>query len=95
MTTNTIAETPNYIVLENYEKIPQPSGEYQSEADLEREFMQDLIHQGYENPQHLTTPKPFWQTSVSSYRTSIMLPFLMLSGSVSWKSIWINPMKVL
>ena len=53
----TIAETNQFIVLENYEKIPQPSGEYQSEADLERELMQDLIHQGYENPQHLTTPQ--------------------------------------
>ena len=54
---NTIAETSNFIILDRYENIPQSNGDYQSEADLEREFIQDLISQGYENPTHLTTPK--------------------------------------
>ena len=54
---NTIAETNNFIILDRYENIPQSNGDYQSEAALEREFIQDLISQGYENPTHLTTPK--------------------------------------
>lgn len=54
---NTIAETNNFIILDRYENIPQSNRDYQSEAALEREFMQDLISQGYENPIHLTTPK--------------------------------------
>ena len=53
---NTIAETNNFIILDRYENIPQSNGDYQSEAALEREFIQDLISQGYENPTHLTTP---------------------------------------
>ena len=54
---NTIAETNNFIILDRYENIPQSNGDYQSEAALEREFIQDLISHGYENPTHLTTPK--------------------------------------
>ena len=54
---NTISETINFIILDRYENIPQSNGDYQSEAALEREFIQDLISQGYENPTHLTTPK--------------------------------------
>ena len=57
MNYNTIAETNNFIILDRYENIPQSNGDYQSEAALEREFIQDLISQGYENPTHLTTPK--------------------------------------
>ena len=56
MNYNTIAETQNYIVLDEYENIPQSNGNYQSEAALERELIQDLISQGYENPTHLTSP---------------------------------------
>lgn len=49
MTTQTtpIAETDEFIILDKYEKIEQPS-HYQSEADLEREFIADLVQQGYE-----------------------------------------------
>ncbi|MFZ7135779.1 type I restriction endonuclease subunit R [Avibacterium avium] len=56
MTTQTtpIAETDEFIILDKYEKIEQPS-HYQSEADLEREFIADLIQQGYEFRQDLTT----------------------------------------
>jgi len=39
---NTIAETNNFIILDRYENIPQSNGDYQSEAALEREFIQDL-----------------------------------------------------
>lgn len=55
---NTIAETSNFIVLDRYNKYSSlnesPAG-FQSESALEREFIQDLINQGYENPTALTT----------------------------------------
>lgn len=55
----TIAESNNFIVLDNYKKYSEvnetPSG-YQTEADLEKELVQDLINQGYEYVKHLTTP---------------------------------------
>lgn len=54
----TIAESNNFIVLDNYTKYSMvnetPVG-YQTESALEREFIQDLINQGYENPSGLTT----------------------------------------
>lgn len=46
--TKPIAETSNFIVLDQYRKIEQPNGSYQSEADLERELVSDLQKQGYE-----------------------------------------------
>ncbi|WP_374542797.1 type I restriction endonuclease, partial [Flavobacterium sp.] len=53
----TIAESNNFIVLDKYIKyseLNEPSMVYQTEAALEKEFIQDLINQGYENP-HLNT----------------------------------------
>ncbi|MFZ7275360.1 type I restriction endonuclease subunit R [Avibacterium avium] len=52
--TTPIAQTDEFIILDKYEKIEQ-STHYQSEADLEREFIADLIQQGYEFRQDLTT----------------------------------------
>lgn len=43
-----IAETKNFIVLDKYCKEWQAVDSYQSEGDLEREFIQDLVNQGYE-----------------------------------------------
>lgn len=54
---NTIAETNNFIVLDKYENITQSETAYQSEADLEKELIQDLVNQGYENPKYLTSQK--------------------------------------
>ena len=49
----TIAESKNFIVLDDYTKYNMtneaPVG-YQTEYALERELIQDLINQGYENP---------------------------------------------
>lgn len=53
----TIAESKNFIVLDKYTKALQINEGYQSEGDLEREFIQDLVHQGYEAPQGLNTPE--------------------------------------
>lgn len=60
MTTyNTIAELQNFIVLDSYTKLSQvgeqPTG-YQTEADLERELIEDLVNQGYEYLPQLVTP---------------------------------------
>ncbi|WP_348707377.1 HsdR family type I site-specific deoxyribonuclease [Acidovorax soli] len=52
----TIAESKNFIVLDKYTKDWQANESYQSEGDLEREFIQDLVHQGYEAPSGLNTP---------------------------------------
>ena len=55
-----IAETNNFIVLDSYTKlseVQETSPVYQSEAALEREFIQDLVSQGYEKRSGLTTPE--------------------------------------
>lgn len=44
----TIAETQNFIVLDRYDKDWKIADSYQSESDLERELIQDLVNQGYE-----------------------------------------------
>ena len=57
---NTIAESNNFIVLDDYEKysvLNEPSIVYQTEASLEREFIQDLVNQGYEYLPDLNTPE--------------------------------------
>jgi type I restriction enzyme, R subunit len=56
----TIAESRNFIVLDKYTKDWQVNESYQSEGDLEREFIQDLVRQGYEAPQGLNTPEALW-----------------------------------
>jgi len=43
-----IAETNKFIVLDKYAKQSQENQSYQSEYDLEREFITDLENQGYE-----------------------------------------------
>ncbi|WP_150539572.1 type I restriction endonuclease subunit R [Actinobacillus vicugnae] len=50
--TTPITETNNFIVLDHYERIEQ-SSHYQTEYDLEREFIADLQNQGYEYRQDL------------------------------------------
>lgn len=52
-----IAESNNFIVLEKYTKIDQQGVAYQTEADLERELIQDLVNQGYEYLPNLNTPE--------------------------------------
>lgn len=44
----TIAETNRFIVLDKYVRAWEAADSYQSEADLERELIQDLRNQGYE-----------------------------------------------
>jgi type I restriction enzyme R subunit len=56
---STIAELQNFIVLDSYTKssiVNEPPAGYQTEAALEREFIEDLISQGYEYVPSLVTP---------------------------------------
>jgi type I restriction enzyme R subunit len=56
----TIAESNNFIVLDKFTKhmvLHESSTDYQTEAAMEGEFIQDLINQGYENPDNINTPE--------------------------------------
>ena len=53
----TIAESKNFIVLDKYAPEWKVAEGYQSEGDLEREFIQDLQNQGYEYLPVLNTPE--------------------------------------
>src|SRR5690606_33106925 len=49
---NTIAESNNFIVhdkFSKYSEVNEAPAVYQTETALEKEFIQDLINQGYEN----------------------------------------------
>jgi type I restriction enzyme R subunit len=52
-----IAESNNFIVLDKYIQEWKVAESYQSEGDLEREFIQDLVNQGYEFLPTLNTPE--------------------------------------
>jgi type I restriction enzyme, R subunit len=53
----TIAESNNFIVLDKYIQEWKVAESYQSEGDLEREFIQDLQNQGYEYLPTISTPE--------------------------------------
>jgi type I restriction enzyme R subunit len=52
-----IAESNSFIVLDKYTQEWQVAENYQSESDLERELIQDLVNQGYEYLPALNTPE--------------------------------------
>ena len=52
-----IAESNNFIVLDKYVQKWQTNESYQSESDLESEFIQDLENQGYEYLPGTNTPE--------------------------------------
>ena len=51
-----IAESKNFIVLDQYTREWKAAESYQSESDLERELIQDLVNQGYEFALAIKTP---------------------------------------
>lgn len=53
--TTPIAETNSYIILDNYNKLEESAAVYQTETDLENEFIHDLARQGYEYLPNLNT----------------------------------------
>ncbi|MCX5963864.1 MAG: type I restriction endonuclease subunit R [Cyanobacteria bacterium] len=66
---NTIVESNNFIVLEQYSKQLKVSESYQSEYDLEREFIQDLVNQGYQYLPSITNP----QTMLANVREQLQI----------------------
>lgn len=78
-----VAETPNYIVLEKYKATRKKNRSYQSEAALEREFIEDLCRQGYEYAQHIKTPEALLLNVRLQLERSTMCSLLMWSGSAS------------
>ncbi|MEP0981825.1 hypothetical protein NC980_14755 [Leptolyngbya sp. AS-A5] len=79
---NAIAESNNFIVLDQYIKAPQ-SESYQSESDLERELIQDLIQQGYQYLPKLTNPQAMLPTCASSCKRSIRCSLPKANGGAS------------
>ena len=57
ITYRTIAEVKNFIVLDRYIRESQAAESYQSENDLERELVEDLVNQGYEFLPRLSNPE--------------------------------------
>ena len=55
--TKPIAESNSFIILDKYTKEWKVAESYQSEGDLERELIQDLVHQGYEYLPGLNKPE--------------------------------------
>lgn len=51
-----IAESKNFIVLDQYTREWKVAESYQSEGDLERELIQDLVNQGYEFSSSIRSP---------------------------------------
>ena len=84
MNYNTIAETQNYIVLEEYTKLSkvcEAPSTYQSEHALEREFIEDLIAQGYEYLPQLTTPTAL----LANVRTQLQNLNSVTFSDVEWQ----------
>ncbi|MGD8373622.1 MAG: type I restriction endonuclease subunit R [Candidatus Woesebacteria bacterium] len=55
--TNPIAESKRFVILDKYVKQWVPVESYQSEADLERELVKDLMSQGYDLAAEITSPE--------------------------------------
>lgn len=79
-----IAETTNFIVLDQYTNFADRNAlasSYQTEASLEKEFIQDLINQGYENPKNLTTTADL----LNNIRTQLQSLNKMEFSDSEWK----------
>jgi len=79
-----IAETNNFIVLDRftqYSELNEPSAAYQTEAALEREFIRDLIHQGYENPKNINS----YETMLANVREQLQVLNNVLFSDAEWK----------
>ncbi len=80
---NTIAESNNFIVLDKYTKhsmLNEAPVSYQTEYALEKEFIQDLISQGYENPKELTTQ----QAMLANIRVQLEILNDMVFTDAEW-----------
>ena len=84
MTTyKTIAESNNFIVLDKYIKhavAHEAPIAYQTEAALEREFIKDLVNQGYEHATQLNTP----QAMLANVRVQLQQLNAMVFTDAEW-----------
>jgi type I restriction enzyme R subunit len=76
----TIAESNHFIVLDKYNKEWKVAESYQSEGDLERELIQDLINQGYEYLPALNNPEAMLANVRVQLQALNGVEFLDLSG---------------
>lgn len=79
-----IAESNNFIVLDKYEKYPlvrEVAAVYQTESSLEREFIQDLVSQGYAYLPKLTTPT----TMLENVRVQLQILNDVAFSDEEWK----------
>lgn len=87
--TTPIAELNNFIVLDKYAKDWQVNESYQSEYDLEREFIQDLQNQGYEYVHDLNTPEKL----LANVREALQALNNMRFSDVEWLrfvEVWLD-----
>ncbi|MBP2097490.1 type I restriction endonuclease subunit R [Enterococcus rivorum] len=78
-----IAESNNFIVLDKYTKysvLHEASAIYQTESSLEKEFIQDLMNQGYEYLPQLTTP----EAMLSNIREQLQILNDTLFNEAEW-----------
>ncbi|MDG2432611.1 type I restriction endonuclease subunit R, partial [Flavobacterium sp.] len=79
----TIAESNNFIVLDKFTKyleVNEAPASYQTEAALEKEFIQDLINLGYENPTNLNTR----ETMLANVRVQLQALNNMVFTNSEW-----------
>jgi type I restriction enzyme R subunit len=80
---NAIAETNNFIVLDKYDKyntVNEVPSSYQSENALENEFIQDLIHQGYEFAQEIKSQQAMLVNVRTQLQTLNQVQFVLLAN---------------
>jgi type I restriction enzyme R subunit len=76
----TIAESNTFIVLDKYTKDSQVYEGYQTEGELERELIQDLINQGYEHASQVKS----YQTMVANIRVQLQTLNSMQFSDSEW-----------
>ena len=79
--TKPIAETNRFIVLEKFTRQSEPAGNYQSESDLEHEFVQDLVNLGYEFRPEINNP----EAMLANVRMQLQLLNDMLFTDGEWQ----------
>ena len=77
---NPIAETNNFIVLDKYVKEWSVAESYQTEGELERELIQDLVNQGYEYLPGLNNP----EAMLANIRTQLQVLNNVQFGNGEW-----------
>ena len=78
----TIAESNNFIVLDQYKKlVEEPNAGYQTEGSLEREFIRDLQAQGYEYLQELNSHDAL----VNNLRTQLQRLNNVVFSDMEWR----------